>query len=71
MKALFWAGLVVLILGIASFLVPIPHHEREGLSAGGMTVNVETRSERKVSPIVSAVMILAGAGMMIAAKRRV
>lgn len=71
MKALFWAGLVVLILGIASFLVPIPHNEREGLRAGGLSVSVETQSEKKVSPMVSAVMILAGAGMMIAAKRGV
>jgi len=71
MKALFWAGLVVLILGIASFLVPIPHRERQGLEAGGMSVSVETRSEKKVSPVVSAVMIMAGAGMMIAGKRRV
>ncbi len=28
MKALFWIGLVVLIAGIVSLLVPIPRQER-------------------------------------------
>lgn len=53
MKALFWvleAGLVVLILGIASFLVPIPQRERQGLDAGGLSVSVETRSEKRCRP---------------------
>jgi len=68
MKALFWIGLVVAILGIVSFLVPIPHNEREGFKAGGISIGVETQHSEKVSPIVGGVMILAGAGMMIAAK---
>lgn len=71
MKTLFWVGLVVLVLGIASFLVPIPHREREGLRAGRLAVRIETSAARRVSFFVSAVMILSGAGMMIAAKRRV
>ncbi len=70
MKALFWIGLVVLILGFASLLVPIPRNEREGFRAGGVSIGIETRHEEKVSPIVSAVMILGGAGMMIATKVR-
>ena len=35
MKMLFWIGLVVAILGIVSFLVPIPRNERQGIEAGG------------------------------------
>ena len=71
MKALFWFGLVVLILGIASLLVPIPHTDREGIKAGGVSLGVETRHDEKVSPIISAVLIVGGAGMMIAGKSRV
>ena len=70
MKALFWFGLVVLILGIASLFVPIPHTEREGIKAGGVSLGVETHHDEKVSPIISAVLIVGGAGMMIAGKSK-
>jgi hypothetical protein len=70
MKALFWIGLVVLILGLVSLDVPIPRSERQGLNAGGLPVGVETQHEEKLSPFASAVMILGGIGTMIAAKRK-
>jgi hypothetical protein len=69
MKMLFWVGLVVLILGIASFLVPMPHSENHGIKAGDMSIGVQTTHNEKVSPIVSAVLVLGGAGMMIAGGR--
>jgi len=68
MKPLFWIGLVVLILGFVSLVVPIPRNQRQGLEAGGMSIGVEVRTEEKVSPILSAVMILGGAGIMISGK---
>ena len=70
MKALFWIGLVVLALGLASLVVPIPQTERSGVKAGGISMEVQTQHDEKVSPIVSGVLILAGAGMMIVAKRK-
>jgi hypothetical protein len=70
MKAIFWIGLLVLILGLASLFVPIPHSEEKGFKAGGISVGVETHHDEKVSPIISAVMILGGAGMMIAQKMK-
>ena len=70
MKALFWIGLVVMILGVVSLIVPIPRNEREGFKAGGISVGIETRHDEKVSPFVSAVMILGGVGTMVAGKRR-
>ena len=69
MKALFWIGLIVLVLGIVSLFVPIPHTDREGIKAGGVSMGVEVRHEDKVSPIVSAVLIIGGAGLMIAGKK--
>ena len=70
MKALFAVGLVVLILGILSLFVPIPQKDRAGIEVGGVSLGVETTSREKVSPIVSAVLVLAGAGLMVAGKQK-
>jgi len=70
MKALFTVGLLILILGVASLFVPIPQKEHSGIEVGGVSMGVETRHDEKVSPIVSGVLILAGAGLMIAGKRK-
>ena len=70
MKALFAVGLVILILGVASLFVPLPQKERSGIEVGGVSLGVETSHNEKVSPIVSGVLILAGAGLMIAGKRK-
>ncbi|HXJ44230.1 MAG TPA: hypothetical protein VNH18_33390 [Bryobacteraceae bacterium] len=65
MRILFWLGLVVLVMGVASLVVPIPRSEERGFRAGGISVGVETHHSEKVPPVVSAVMILVGAGMLI------
>jgi hypothetical protein len=69
MKGLFWLGLLLLVLGIASLFVPIPHTEKEGVKVGGASIGIETRHEEKVSPIISAVLIATGAGMMVMGKK--
>jgi hypothetical protein len=69
MKMLFWVGLVMLILGVVSFVVPMPHTENHGIKAGDMSIGVQTTHNEKVSPIVSAILVLGGAGMMIAGGR--
>jgi hypothetical protein len=61
-RALFWIGLAVLILGILSLVVPLPHRNGEGVNVGGVSIDIETRHEEKVSPIISAVRILGGLG---------
>ena len=71
MKLLFWFGAVVVLLGLLSLVVPIPHNEREGFSAGNMTMSVKTQYSERVSPLVSCVLILGGAGMMIAGRSAV
>ena len=70
MRALFWIGLTVLVLGLVSLVVPIPRTERDSVQAAGISFGVETRRQEKLSPVVSAIMILGGAGMMIAGKVR-
>ena len=70
MKALFWIGLVVLILGIGSLVVPIPHRDREGVTVGGLSLGVETRTEEKIAPVVSAALIAGGLIVLVASKRK-
>jgi hypothetical protein len=70
MKALFWIGLVVLILGIVSLVVPIPHSNREGVTVAGVSLGVEARSEEKIAPVVSAALIAGGLVALVASKRK-
>jgi len=69
-KVLFWVGMAVLILGIVSLVVPMPRNEQEGFKAGGISVGAETQREKKVSPFVSAIVILGGVSTMFAGKRK-
>jgi hypothetical protein len=68
MKAAFWIGVVLLILGLASFVVPIPQTERNSVSAGGITLGIKTQHQQTVSPVISAVLLLGGAGLIIAGR---
>lgn len=70
MKAALMVGLVLLILGIASLVVPIPSNQKDGFSIGDVSIGVETSHDEKVSPIISAAMILGGVGLMIASKKK-
>ena len=71
MKALLSVGLVVLILGILSFFVPVPHSEHHGVSAGDVHVGINTEHSDRVPPAISVVLVVAGAaGMMIAGRGR-
>ena len=65
MRVLFWVGLVVLILGICSLVVPLPHSESHGIKAGDVSVGVTTHTKQKVSPVISGVLIAGGVLMMI------
>jgi hypothetical protein len=51
MKIMLFAGLIVVVLGIASLLVPIPHAEKHGIKAGDVNIGVETTQSERVSPI--------------------
>jgi hypothetical protein len=69
MKALMLVGVVVLVLGIVSFFVPVPHSERHSVNIGDAHVGVTTHDEDKVPPAVSIVLVVVGAGLMIAGRK--
>jgi hypothetical protein len=69
MKILLFAGLLLVVLGIASLIVPIPRTETHGIKACDMNIGVQTSSSERVSPIVSAVLIAGGIALAIAGAR--
>jgi len=69
MKILLFAGLLVVVLGIASLIVPIPQTETHGIKAGDVNIGVQTSHSERVSPIVSAVLIVGGIALTIAGAR--
>jgi hypothetical protein len=70
MKMLLYAGLLLVALGIASLVVPIPHSETEGIKVGDAKIGVETSHSERVSPIVSVVLIAGGIALSIAGARK-
>lgn len=70
MKPLFWVGLALLVLGIVSLVVPIPSSERDSVRIGGMSLGVETKSENKLPPMVSGLLVLGGVALLIVGRKR-
>lgn len=69
MKALMLVGVVLVVLGIVSFFVPVPHSEHHGINLGDAQVGITTHDDEKVAPAVSIVLIVVGAGLMIAGRK--
>jgi hypothetical protein len=69
MKILLVVGLLVLVLGVVSLFVAFPHTEKEGINAGPMSMKVETKHDEKLPPMLSAVLIIGGAGMAVMGAR--
>jgi hypothetical protein len=70
MKALLVIGLLVLVLGILSFFVPVPHTEHHGMDAGDIHVGVNTHHDELLPPYVGVILIVVGGGLMIAGGTR-
>ncbi len=70
MKTLLYAGLLLIVLGIASLVVPIPRSETEGIKIGDANIGVQTSHSERVSPIISAVLIAGGIALSIAGTRK-
>jgi hypothetical protein len=70
MKILFVIGLVIVVLGILSFFVPVPHTDRHGLDAGDIHLGVETHHNEVLPPYVGVILIAVGGGLMVASRKR-
>ena len=69
MKGLVLAGVIVLVLGIMSLFVPFPHREHHGIRAGDAHIGITTEHDQKAPVALSIVLVVAGAGLMIAGSK--
>ena len=69
MKILLYAGLLLIVLGIASLVVPIPQTETQGIKIGDAKLGVQTTHSERVSPVISVVLIAGGIALSIAGSR--
>ena len=70
MKALLWTGLGVLVLGVVSVCAPVLRDGRDSVKVVGPSAGGEVRHSELVPVLAGGVMILAGAGLMFAGKKR-
>ena len=69
MRMTLLAGLLLIVLGIASLVVPIPSSEKQGIKIGDTNIGVQTSHSERVSPIISAVLIAGGIALAIGGAR--
>jgi hypothetical protein len=70
MRTLAIIGVVVLVLGILSFFVPVPHSERHAMNLGDASMSVTTHHDQTLPPAVGGVLCVVGAVLLIAGMRK-
>ncbi len=67
MKPIFWAGVICLVLGIASFFVGLPKTEKEGIRVGDVHLGVEEKHNERIPNWASGLLVGGGLAMMVVA----
>ncbi len=70
MKILSIIGAVLLLLGVLSFVVPLPHHEEHSVKIGDAKFGVQTQSSERIPVAASIVIVAAGVACLIAGSRK-
>jgi hypothetical protein len=68
MKAFAVVGIVVLVLGVLSFIVPFPHYHHHGMSVGNSHIGLTTEHDAKLPVGAGIVLVVVGAALIIAGK---
>jgi uncharacterized protein YjeT (DUF2065 family) len=69
MKGLTIIGVVLVLLGVLSFVVPVPHREEHSLKIGDAKIGVQTQDNQKLPPAVGIVLVVAGVGILVLGSR--
>lgn len=70
MKALLIVGILLLVFGGLSFLVPLPHQEKHGIRVGDAKFSIQTESSEKLPPAVGVILVGGGVVALIMGLRK-
>jgi hypothetical protein len=70
MKNVAIVGVLLLVLGLLSFVVPIPHRENHGVQIGDTKIGVQTESSEKLPPAVGIVLLAGGVLALVVGLRK-
>ncbi|PYX45726.1 MAG: hypothetical protein DMG79_18610 [Acidobacteria bacterium] len=70
MKPLVLLGVLLLVLGVLSFVIPLPRREHHGVSIGDAKFSVETENSEKLPPAAGIVLLAGGVVALIVGLRK-
>jgi hypothetical protein len=70
MKILTVIGVVLLLLGVLSFVVPVPHGEEHSVKIGDAKLGVQTEKSERLPVAASIVIVAAGSICLILGSRK-
>lgn len=70
MKALPLVGVLLIVLGVLSFLVPLPHREKHGVSLGDAKFSVQTEHSELLPSAVGVILIGGGVVALVLGLRK-
>ncbi len=70
MKALPIVGALLLILGVLSFVLPVPSREDHSVKIGDAKIGVQTESSQKLPPAVGIILVGGGVGALLLGLRK-
>lgn len=70
MKALPLLGVLLLVLGVLSFIIPVPHREDHSVKIGDTKIGLQTENSEKLPPAVGIVLIAGGVFALVLGMRK-
>lgn len=70
MKNVALVGVLLVVLGLLSFVVPVPHSEDHRLKVGDAKIGVTTQTTQKLPPAVGLTLLVGGVLVLVAGSRK-
>lgn len=70
MKSLSVIGVLLIVLGLLSFFIPLPHQEDHGIKIGDAKISVQTQTQQKLPPAAGIVLVAGGVIALVLGMRK-